>query len=53
MKSFFHDVYISSEEHETPPSVEDGYSGEEEILERMYGCELITDAGHLLKLYVP
>lgn len=51
-KSFFQPVYITEEEIEYSPSREDGYKENEEVLERMYGCELITDAANLLKLCV-
>lgn len=51
-KPFSKNVYITKEEAEYTPSIEDGYEKEEEILERMYGCELICDAGILLRLFV-
>lgn len=51
-QQFSKTVYITQEEVDYTPSMEDGYEKEEEVLERMYGCELICDAGILLRLSV-
>ena len=44
-------VYITEEQSRNPPSRGDNIDEETEITLRTYGCELIQQAGILLKLY--
>jgi hypothetical protein len=48
-----HNTYFTAEEIENNPNRKDGISSEVEFKLRFYACELITNAGILLKLYVP